>query len=245
MTKLKELSLSIPEFYATAPYPCSYLPDQIARSQVATPHHLINADNYSRLLEQGFRRSGLFTYRPYCDHCQACIPVRIDIARFHPSRSQRRAWRRHAQLSTLVAPLGYHSEHYALYLAYQAERHKGGGMDEDNQQQYIEFLLQSQINSRLVEFRGPAENHQAGKLRIVSMLDLSHHGLSSVYTFYDTSNPKDSLGIYSILWQIEQARKLNLAYLYLGYWIQANKKMAYKRNFQGIQGFIESRWQYL
>ncbi|XZG69432.1 arginyltransferase [Chitinibacteraceae bacterium HSL-7] len=225
------------QFYATAPYPCSYLPELQARSQVAVPSELIDTQVYSDLVQRGFRRSGVFVYRPHCDSCRACVPVRIPVAAFEPSRAQRRASQRHGQLKTWLLGLDYFEAHFQLYQRYLAARHPGGGMDEDGREQYESFVLRSNVASFLAEFR------DAEGVRMVSLIDQLDDGLSSVYTFFDPDVPGASFGVYNIVWQVGLARQLGLPYVYLGYWVNGCRKMSYKTQYHPLEGLIDGVWQ--
>ena len=230
---------SLLHFYTTAAYPCSYLMDRQARSQVAIPPDHIDATVYGMLVHRGFRRSGQFTYRPHCDGCQRCVPVRVRALEFAPDRTQRKILNRlnaPGLMQVSERPLVFDPEHYGLYQAYQRSRHPHGGMDEDDPEQYREFLLKSSVDTRLVEFR------MGGRVVMVSVLDVLPDGLSAVYTFFDPHNARASFGSYAILWQIIQCQYNNLPYLYLGYWIAESQKMAYKSRYQPMDMLDDGHW---
>jgi arginine-tRNA-protein transferase len=234
-----ESSLQKLQFYVTTPYTCGYLPQRRAQSLIATPQQLVTPQVYNELIRQGFRRSGNFAYRPHCEHCQACISVRIVLSEFKPNRSQKRAFKQHAPLHAHALPVAFDQTHFELYQHYQAARHaplEAAQTNDrlDEMEQYRQFLCQSNVDSLMVEFR-----EQDSTLKMVSVVDVVQDGLSAVYTFYDTSDPKASLGTYSILWLIERAKSLGLPYLYLGYWIEASQKMAYKQAFQPQERLID------
>lgn len=247
MSSFNDIRISALHFYLTAPYPCSYLPDIQARSQVATPTFLINTPLYSELVRHGFRRSSTYIYRPRCDACNACVQMRVVAKQFKPNRSQRRAWKQHAGLTATLHPLEDKDEYYELYQRYQHARHRNGGMDNDDREAYQTFLLQSHIDTLLVEFRDPFDQAQGrqGKLRMVSVIDLLSDGLSSVYTFFDPDVPRAHYGVYNVLWQIELCKKLDLDYVYLGYWIKNSRKMSYKVRYQPAEGLQNGIWQAL
>ena len=226
-------------FYRTDSTVCSYLADRQSASLVAVPPQQVTSSVYGNLARHGFRRSGHLAYRPACSHCQACIPIRVPVRQFKPDRSQRRCMIQHGNLQKRELPLLYTEEHFRLYQRYQARRHPGGGMDVDRAEQYAQSLLQSHVDSRLVEFR---ENDE---LRMVSVIDVLDDGLSSVYTFFDPDIQGAGLGTYGILWQIHQCLANELPYLYLGYWIRDCRKMSYKARFKPTEGFVECNWQKL
>ncbi len=234
------------QLHTTATYPCSYLAGHNARAQVVKPDELINSNVYAELIKLGFRRSSTSIYRPACEACKACVSVRILVDQFQPNRTHRRTLRTHSYLRAQITPLRYDETHYSLYQRYQLARHEKDEPNSDSRTQYQMFLLQSQVNSKLVEFHVPqAQDELSSTLQMVSVIDLLPDGLSAVYTFYEPEVPRASFGTYSILWQIEQAKRLGLPYVYLGYWVKESQKMAYKTNFSPLEGFIDGKWQAL
>jgi arginyl-tRNA--protein-N-Asp/Glu arginylyltransferase len=227
------------ELYLSAPHPCNYLPGRQTVNLVADPRITMHTALYSALIEEGFRRSGGFAYRPHCPGCNACVPVRIPVDRFRPRRAQRRILRRNQDVSVRCRPPRFDAEHFDLYARYLAARHPGGGMDDPSPEDYLRFLTAPAIDTCFYEMRA------GERLLGVAVADVLRTGLSAVYTFFDPELADRSPGVYAVLWQIEQARRLDLPYVYLGYWIKDCDKMSYKDQYRPLEGFRNGRWQML
>ena len=224
-------------FYNTLPHPCSYREDKQAVTQFVDPQFdAIDCPIISELSRMGFRRSGQYIYRPQCEACNACIPVRVDVNSFKRKRNQQRIWIRNRDLSTEFNPQINDERYFSLYKKYIDERHQDGDMYPATAEQYHSFLLTDWPFTEYIEFS------LAGVPVAVSVIDRLDDGLSSVYTFFDPDLAKRSLGVYAILWQIELCRQRELPYLYLGYWVKDSRKMSYKTQYRPIEMLINNRW---
>ncbi|SDO59805.1 arginine-tRNA-protein transferase [Halomonas shengliensis] len=228
-------------FFLTVPHACSYLPGREATTLFLDPQESPGQGVYDALALLGFRRSGRHLYRPHCEGCSACISVRIPVAEFTPSRTQRRLARRNADLTRHLRPAIFDPEHYALYARYIRTRHADGDMYPPSHEQYRTFLTLDQPYARLLELR------QAGQLVAVSAFDQLEHGLSAIYTFFDPDPAweRRSLGTFAVLTLVELARRRGLPHVYLGYWIRECRKMAYKQAFQPLERLEGRHWRRL
>lgn len=223
--------------YATGEHPCAYLADRRARTMFVDPRQPLNSSVYSELVDQGFRRSGEYVYRPGCPECSACRSLRIPVREFSLSRRHRRCLQANSNLQVHVLPPSFKEEHFALYKRYIAARHTGSQMADPTPRQYLDFLTASWCDSLFYEFR------EDGRLLAVSAVDELTTGLSAVYTYYEPDLPRRSLGMLAILWLIQETRNLGLPYLYLGYWIPECDKMRYKSDYRPHEVFEGQGWR--
>ena len=231
--------VQFPTLYQTAPHPCPYIESNTAVNLILDPHYPVNTGLYGRLLQHGFRRNGSLYYRPFCNECSACVSVRLPAASFSPNRAQRRTRRRNADLTARLTRARFSEEHFALYLRYQSNRHFGDSMDDPDPEKYRRFLVDSEVETSFIELR------KGERLMGVSIVDRVDDGLSAIYTFFEPEEPRRSLGTYAILKQVDLALEQELDWIYLGYWIAASQKMAYKANFRPLQRYnpFSARWE--
>jgi len=225
------------DLYITPEHPCHYLPERQARTVFVDPALAMDEPLYTLLATHGFRRSGPHVYRPHCEGCQACVPLRVPVRGFKPNRTQKRVMKRDADLRTRLLPAEFDPEHFALYGRYLAARHAGGGMDGESPDDYRQFLLSPWGKTSLLEMR------LDGRLMGVAVTDELGDALSAVYTFYDPDVEERSLGTYAVLMQIDEARRRGLSWVYLGYWIAESRKMSYKAQFRPFETLGTDGWQ--
>ncbi|RBW49840.1 arginyltransferase [Marinobacter sp. F3R11] len=224
-------------FFATPAHDCSYLDDREATTMFVDPRAHIDKKLYTQLTSLGFRRSGSHYYRPHCEACNACIPVRLNVNDFRPDRSQRRVMKKNTDVACKLVPAAFDESYYRLYANYVELRHKDGDMYPPSREQFTSFLVEGGTDSWFLEMR------INGVLVGLAAIDLLEDGLSAIYTVFDPAYKQRSLGTFAVLWQIEESIRRSLPHLYLGYWIKQCRKMNYKTRFKPIEALQNGQWQ--
>ncbi|MDX5930899.1 arginyltransferase [Acidiphilium acidophilum] len=224
-------------FYATAPLPCPYVPGRVERKVVTELGGTGAEALHDRLSRGGFRRSHNIAYAPVCQGCRSCIPIRIVVADFEPSRTQRRIAAVNAGLRAYEMPPRATSEQFLLFQRYQMARHGDGDMAAMSFYDYRAMVEDTPIETWLVEFRDEAD-----RLVGACLTDRLGDGLSAVYSFFAPELARRSLGTQAIMWLVERAAELGLPYVYLGYWVPESPKMRYKSKFHRTQVLAGGAW---
>ena len=225
-------------FFITAPLPCPYLGEKVERRMVTELSGIDSTSLHDTLSRVGFRRSHNLVYAPICQDCCACLAVRTLVEEFEPSASQRRVLRLNDNVIAVEKSAEATSKQYELFSRYQDSRHTGGDMATMDFYDYQALVEETPVETMLVEFK-----NDDGMLVGGCLVDIMADGFSAIYSYFDPQYHKNSLGTYMILWLIERAKQLNLPYVYLGYWIGGNQKMAYKDKFLPLEYFTADGWQ--
>ena len=223
-------------FYLSVEHSCSYLPGRRARNLVADPDAL-SSPVYAQLAEHGFRRSGNFAYRPYCEVCNECRPLRVPVADFVARRSHQRTLTRNEDLIFRDCRPGFTDERFTLYRRYLRARHPAGGMDNAGAADFEDFLTSHWCRTRFFEFR------TGDRLLGVAVTDDLPDAYSAIYTFFDPDESRRGLGTWAILQQIAAARSAGKRWLYLGYWVHGCQKMSYKERFRPHEIYVQGAWR--
>ncbi|HYD69909.1 arginyltransferase [Azospirillum sp.] len=225
------------QFFRSGPMPCPYLPGRVERklfTRLAGPYA---SEVNSTLSRAGFRRSHDIVYRPVCPTCSACVPVRIPVAAFEMTRSQRRVLRTNHDLSLTEVPAVATGEQYRLFAAYQSSRHGDSDMARMAMADFAAMIDEGRADTSVFEAR-----ESTGRLLGCMLTDRLSDGFSAVYSFYDAKQERRSVGSYMILSLIARAREEGLPYVYLGYWIAQSRKMAYKARFRPLEALGRDGW---
>ena len=238
MTEQRHANL---RFYLTEAQPCPYLPQRMERKVFTPLRGNRAADLNDTLSVNGFRRSQNVAYRPQCPGCNACVATRVVTGEFKPSRSDKRTIKRNKHLRRVVRPSLATEEQYQLFRKYLASRHAGGAMADMDALDFASMVEDSTVRTQVVEYHEITEGEEP-LLVAACLTDVMADGVSLVYSFFDPEKQRDSLGNYIILDHIDLSNALGLSYVYLGYWVDGCRKMAYKTRFNPTETLIGTEW---
>jgi len=232
-----------PRFFVTSPAPCPYLPGKMER-KVFTELNGQHAGELNDALGRiGFRRSQAVAYRPSCIDCTACISVRVVAGEFEPNATQRKVLRKHSDLEVTACKPWTTEEQYDLLRRYLRQRHPEGGMVGMDESDFADMIEQSPVKTYVIEYREPSEGGRPGRLVGACLTDQQSDGLSMIYSFFEPEDPKRAgLGTFIILDHIVRAAKAGLPYVYLGYWVETSRRMAYKARFRPLEKLGPHGW---
>lgn len=204
----------------STPIPCPYLPDQTLVHEYFFAGGL-NGRELDWFLSQGWRKFGHYFFRPSCPDCRACTPLRIPVDRFRPSRSQKRVARLCRDIDVDFGPIRYDADLFELYCAHSKMRFNQDCTFED----FAANLHSPSCPALLSRYECD------GRLVAAGYLDQGETSFSSVYFVFDPDHGRFSLGTFSVLREMEEARHLDLTHYYLGYVVDGCARMAYKTAF--------------
>lgn len=210
----------------SALHACPYLPGQTAENEFLLARHL-DAAAYQSLMDQRFRRSGHLIYRPVCKDCRECVPLRVPVERFAPSRSQRRVLRRNVDVHLEIGRPRCDEEKQRIFAAYLADQHDQA--EPADREELEAFLYQSPTDTLEMVYRVQE------RIVAVGMVDRCPASLSSVYFFFDPAERRRSLGVLGALCEIGQCAKWGLPYWYVGYYVKDCRQMNYKAAYRPFE----------